>query len=68
MAIKAGAVVRQVVVPIQGVVTKKQFNESHDKMEYVVEWPAGPGESPHSRAFLEGEIELVPDQPKGEAA
>lgn len=58
MAIKTGATVRQIVpAPIQGVVLDRRFNDSHDKMEYLVESPDTDGDgTPQQRWFLESQI------------
>jgi len=59
MPIKTGAPVRQVTKPIEGAVAQRQFNDSHDQMEYLVESTDADGVV-HSKWFLESEIEETP--------
>lgn len=68
MPIGKGTKVRQKVVVVEGTVIARQFNESQDQMEYLVESPDTDGDGvPQTRWFLEKDIEPVkaetPDQP-----
>ena len=59
MSIRLGDTVRQVLpAPITGTVAKKQFNESADQFEFLVEGTSAEGE-PQSGWFKESEIEGV---------
>lgn len=59
MTIRLGDTVRQVLpAPIQGTVVKKQFNESTDSFEFLVEGTSAEGE-PQSGWFAESQIEGV---------
>jgi hypothetical protein len=58
MAIPKGTVVTQNVEVISGTVTKTQFNESLNELEYLVEYKNSAGED-HSRWFLESQIKAV---------
>lgn len=57
MAIKLGDTVRQIVpAPIVGTVAKKQFDESSDSFQFLVEDTDADGQV-HSRWFTESQIE-----------
>lgn len=59
MPIKLGDSVSQILpAPITGTVVKKQFNESTDQFEFLVEGTSAGGE-PQSGWFKESEIEGV---------
>lgn len=59
MAIKLGDAVRQILpAPITGTVAKKQFNESTDSFEFLVEGTSAEGD-PQSGWFTESQIEGV---------
>lgn len=59
MPIKLGDTVRQIQpAPIQGVVVKKQFDESSDEFQFLVEGTNAQGE-PTSNWFNESQIEGV---------
>lgn len=69
MPIKNGAPVRQIVKPIEGVVTERRFNDSHDQMEYLVESPDTDGDgTPQTRWFLESQIEVTGEPAPAEGA
>lgn len=56
MNIKLGDTVRQIMpAPVQGVVTRKTFDDGLDKFQYFLKDAAG-----EEHYFDEGEIELVP--------
>lgn len=59
MSIKLGAAVRQIVpAPVVGVVVKKQFVETTDTFQYLVESPDTDGDgAPQTRWFDEDQIE-----------
>ena len=57
MAIKLGSAVRQIVNPIRGVVASKQFDETTDGFQFLVERADADGVV-HSRWFNESEIEF----------
>jgi len=59
MSIPKGTKVKQIVQVITGTVVKTQFNESHDSLEYLVEYTDGTGEN-HTKWFLENQI--TPDE------
>lgn len=61
MAIPKGTQVTQKVEIISGVVSKTQFNESLNELEYLVEYKNSSGED-HSRWFLESQISPVVQQ------
>jgi hypothetical protein len=56
MAIKLGTAVQQIVTPIIGVVVKKQFDETSDKFQFLVETKDSEGQV-HSRWFDEDQLE-----------
>lgn len=58
MPIPKGTTVTQVVEIITGVVTKTQFNESTEQLEYLVEYTNAAGEN-HTRWFQESQITVV---------
>lgn len=59
MTPKLGDTVRQIVpAPIEGIVAKKQFNETSDQFEFLVEGVSATGD-PQSGWFKESEIEGV---------
>lgn len=58
MPIDRGAKVRQVVPVIEGVVTMRQFDESHSCMMYHVEFTDAAGNA-SARWFLEADIKVV---------
>ena len=58
MTIKLGTQVLQKVTPIAGVVAKKQFDETADCFQFLVENTDADG-TVHSRWFNESEIEEV---------
>lgn len=63
---KLGDTVRQIMPkPIEGIVTKKTFDDTHDKFQYFLLDAEG-----QEHTFDEGEIEAVPQTPAtpGEAA
>ena len=60
--IPLGATVRQIVIPIEGIVIERHFNESHSEMEYHIDSGAG-----EARWFLESNITEIA-APVGEAA
>lgn len=57
MAIPNGAHVRQLVVPIDGVVAERRFSDEDDQMHYRVDTETEGGVA--SRWFLESQIEVV---------
>lgn len=56
MNIKVGDTVRQIMpAPVQGVVTRKTFDDKRDGFQYFLTDAAG-----EEHTFDEGEVELVP--------
>lgn len=58
MAIAKGTQVRQVVTPIEGVVTGFQVDGETGEIQYLVEWQTPEGET-QGKYFKDGEVEAV---------